>query len=229
MTCSMNTELASYALGSLSSVDHARVQHHLADCQACRDELADIAGVLGLLRRIKTDQVGTPPADRPGDPAPPADTRPMARSRRTSLVAGLAVLLLVTAIVVAARPMLGGGQPAQLSSARTWTATDPISKISADAQLARQPWGTSIRLQLQNLPPRLTCRLVVRAVDGSQQTIGTWRSGYAHSVSVPASTAYGSRTIAALDVVADQGRRLISLSPPRSANPSPNEMNREPQ
>lgn len=99
MTCSMNTELASYALGSLSSADHALVQQHLADCLACRDELADIAGVLGLLRRVAANQVGLPPAGRPATLTPPADTRPEAGWSRRSAPVGVAVLLRIGAIL----------------------------------------------------------------------------------------------------------------------------------
>lgn len=44
-------ELGSYLVGSISPADRARLVRHIASCDQCRDELAGLAGLPGLLRR----------------------------------------------------------------------------------------------------------------------------------------------------------------------------------
>jgi predicted anti-sigma-YlaC factor YlaD len=105
MTCAMNMELASYALGSLAIAEHARVQQHVARCQACRDELADLAGVIGVLRRITTDQIDSLPGQL-SEHLPPTDRRPRASLRQANVAVGVAVgvamLALLAMVAVAA-------------------------------------------------------------------------------------------------------------------------------
>ncbi len=44
-------ELGAYLLGAISPQDRARLVRHLASCPACRDELAALGTLPGLLRR----------------------------------------------------------------------------------------------------------------------------------------------------------------------------------
>src|SRR5690349_22692256 len=51
-TCaSVRSQLGVYLTGSILPADRAVVVRHLASCPACRSELADLAGLPGLLRR----------------------------------------------------------------------------------------------------------------------------------------------------------------------------------
>jgi anti-sigma factor RsiW len=58
-------ELGAYLVGAISPADRATLVRHLASCQRCRDELADLAGLPGLLRRA---------ADTPARPDEPGRT-----------------------------------------------------------------------------------------------------------------------------------------------------------
>ena len=49
-------ELGAYVLGALAPADRSMLDQHLTSCQRCREELAALAGLPALLRRI-------PPAD----------------------------------------------------------------------------------------------------------------------------------------------------------------------
>jgi len=103
----MNTELASYALGSLPIAEHARVQQHVADCPACRDELADLAGVIGVLRRITKEQIDSLP-DQLSDQLSPTDRRPRESRRHANAAAGVAVgVAVLVLLAVAAVAALG--------------------------------------------------------------------------------------------------------------------------
>jgi anti-sigma factor RsiW len=55
-------ELGAYLVGSISARDRARLVRHLESCERCRDELAGLAALPGLLHRLS----GVPPSDSAG-------------------------------------------------------------------------------------------------------------------------------------------------------------------
>ena len=60
MTCPLSLSLGAYALGSLTGREREDVAAHLRDCTQCRDELADMAGVVGLLHRLSVPSEADP-------------------------------------------------------------------------------------------------------------------------------------------------------------------------
>lgn len=62
-------ELGVYVLGGLSVADRARVTAHLPSCPRCRDEVAGLAALPGLLRKLPAAAV----AQLIRDSSPPAD------------------------------------------------------------------------------------------------------------------------------------------------------------
>ena len=65
-------ELGVYVLGTIAPADRAMVDRHLASCPRCREEVAGLAGLPALLRKVPIDAVmqlpGEPPHDPPGPP-----------------------------------------------------------------------------------------------------------------------------------------------------------------
>jgi len=74
-TCaSVRSQLGVYLTGSILPADRAVVVRHLASCAACRSELADLAGLPGLLRRPACQDAAQVPGqdrDRPPLGNPP--------------------------------------------------------------------------------------------------------------------------------------------------------------
>lgn len=52
MRCTQTVESGAYVLGALPPAERAAYQRHLAGCPACRDEVAELAGLPGLLGRL---------------------------------------------------------------------------------------------------------------------------------------------------------------------------------
>jgi predicted anti-sigma-YlaC factor YlaD len=48
--------LGVYLLGAIGPADRAQVDAHLAGCRECRDEIAGLAGLPGLLSRVIADE-----------------------------------------------------------------------------------------------------------------------------------------------------------------------------
>jgi anti-sigma factor RsiW len=230
MTCPLSLSLGAYALGSLTGRERQDVAAHLLDCTDCRDELAGMAGVVGLLHRLS---VASEPAP---DPSPPrtgavasAHTAERAHRRRPKILVVAVTAVIALAITGLLTGSLTGLVRGDRTSSRdvalsaTWSARDPASGVAASASMQPEQWGTSVQLRLTHLPARLECRLVVTRTNGSGQTIGTWRSGYRGSVTVPAATAVSRADIATLDVVTTSGDRLVRLVPGSQTSAPPDQ------
>jgi anti-sigma factor RsiW len=148
--------LALYVLGAIELADRDVVERHLADCADCRDEVAGLAGLPALLRRVSVEEAtaiangGTERGRIP--PSGPALNSMMARSyrqrrrrTRTWAAAAAAAGLVAGAAVIAGwqatRPP--AHQPA--AAAPGWTDTSRAAsqqtRATATVRYAATGWG----------------------------------------------------------------------------------------
>src|SRR5262245_64371451 len=71
--------LGAYVLGALDPSERAAVDAHLSRCPSCRDELAELAAMPGLLSRVRLEDVIEPEST----PSPAATDRLIGRIRST--------------------------------------------------------------------------------------------------------------------------------------------------
>ncbi len=99
---------AAYVLGALSAADRTDYEAHLAECPSCRDAVAALAGMPGLLAKVPYDEVlGLEPPEG-GWPEPPASLMPElpagesapATARRTARRGWLVGVAAAAALVV---------------------------------------------------------------------------------------------------------------------------------
>jgi predicted lipoprotein with Yx(FWY)xxD motif len=114
--------LGVYVTGAIAPADRAALVRHLASCQRCRDELAGLAALPGLLRRLPARAAAQPPGA--GAAAPGRDSgeallgRVLSRMavrrrrRRWALATAAAVLAAAAAAGWALRPGLPPPGPA---------------------------------------------------------------------------------------------------------------------
>ncbi|MFY9927037.1 MAG: zf-HC2 domain-containing protein, partial [Streptosporangiaceae bacterium] len=57
----IRSQLGVYVIGAISPEDRAVVVRHLAACEPCREELAGLAALPGLLRRPSARDAAQPP------------------------------------------------------------------------------------------------------------------------------------------------------------------------
>jgi hypothetical protein len=68
MTCIRPVDAGAYVLGALAPADRASYERHLATCAECRDEVADLAVLPGLLSRLDAETAVA--LAQPAEPAP---------------------------------------------------------------------------------------------------------------------------------------------------------------
>lgn len=217
--------LGVYVLGAIDPVDRALVEAHLAECAACRDELAGLAGLPALLSRVTPEEV-----ERTVEPADPGLLEPLLarvaaerrRSRLRLLVAAAAVLVLLAGVlsgVVALRDTRSAPTPRVASPSATFSATGKASQVSARVEVFPRAWGTSVSLRLSGVAPYTTCQLIAVGQDGRRDVAASWRATYSGGASVTGATALNPRDIARFDVMTHDGQRLVTV--PTHARPAP--------
>lgn len=201
--------LGAYVLGALDAAERTDVERHLAECAPCRDELAELAGLPGLLGKVPEEEL----ADAPR-PAPALLERTLRRLRarrirvRRALGAVAAALVLVAGGVVAAVTVGGGGAAV--------TASATHGPVHASAALTPHDWGTAIELTVSGVPSGDHCRMEVAASDGSHETIGSWRAGYHGDgeIRVHASTDISRADLRTVSISNAEGTGLVTIPIP---------------
>ena len=225
--------LGVYVLGAIDPAERAMVDLHLSTCPECREELAGLAGLPALLRRIPVgeaqqlaeDDLGEPPgAGLPGAEVPSEEmlrsllartTRVRQARRWRGLAAAAAVVLVAGAAGAAGWNALhhaGGGAgsavPAHFTSA---TATNPATHVAATVRYAAQGWGTVLDTQVKNVPTGARCQLVVTDSSGHTTVVGGWTTSYDEgSVWYPGSAPVARDSVRSFQITS-QGKVLVTV------------------
>src|SRR5690349_2902901 len=147
MTCEMLDYVAAYVLDALEPDESARLQRHLATCDICRAELANVEWIPKLLPLVELDDLerleDTAPEPEPAAPPPALLDRLIAdathemrgpRGRRTAALVGAAALLLGAGGLAAVNDLPSTGAH-HAKPAATAEATDPRTHVSAQVTL----------------------------------------------------------------------------------------------
>ncbi len=197
--------LGVYVLGAAEPAERALVRMHLAWCRDCREELAALAGLPGLLRRVpaaEADKVFSTEAERGSQADPlPAATLPQllartARTRRTRR--WLALAATAVAVVLAAGGGVTAGEmtadhavppPGPAASAwKTVSARSDVALASATVAYAPAAWGTNLKVRVIGVAPGTVCLLWVTGSGGQKRIAGGWTMVSGQYGWIPAST-----------------------------------------
>lgn len=205
--------LGAYVLGGLDQADLREVHHHLPTCATCRDELAALAVLPGLMRRRRDDDE---PASTPA--APPLllpallrqvdaeRRRDRRRTRGRLAVAAVTVAALTAgAGVVLSRDASSGSQVSFALTAGSAT--------SGQASLLAKPWGTAITVDLAGLPR--TGRFVLRTTsrDGTTEQAATWAATANGVARVVGATSINTVDVTEVAVLRPSGQPVAVATP----------------
>ncbi|MEO3923851.1 zf-HC2 domain-containing protein [Micromonosporaceae bacterium B7E4] len=188
--CEYAHDDGAYVLGALSPAERAAYERHLAGCPACREAVAEIAVLPGLLGRLDPaglEEIATAPST--GERLPKlldeARARRHRERRRGRLrTGGLALVAAALAAVLGfgiAVPVVGDRNPGTDVEVRM-VAMQPVRgnvPVSAEIGFDGTRWGTVITMRCQYAKTRdytkaYTFRLVAHGPNGETEQIGSW-------------------------------------------------------
>jgi Putative zinc-finger len=227
--------LGVYVLGAIDPAERAQVDEHLATCADCREELASLAGLPALLRRVPTAEAERLAVADQADPADPAAAEPSAdemlpsllartaqtrrvrRWRELAAAAAVAVLALgagaagATALASGSSP---SGTHAQAAAKHTWhtvSGVDSVTGAILTVKYASMPWGTTMTAHVSGIPAGTVCQFVVTDNHGHHFVVGGWRVDYRGGpVWYPASTSLPDASLGSFQVTAG-GKVMASV------------------
>lgn len=215
-TCAqLRLALGVYVLGSIDPAERALVDRHLAECDSCRDEVASLAGIPGLLGRLTEPEVAVL-ADPPADDGKLLDrilttaaaSHRRARRRRV-LAAAAAIVLLATGIGTGAKVLISDRTtPPPAATVQLSTTAGPMT---VRAGLTAKGWGTMVDLRLTGVPGGHRCRVVAVNRDGSTEIAASYTSTYTGTMSVSGATGFPLTDITEVRINDAAGKTLIAM------------------
>lgn len=207
---------AAYVLGALAPSERREFESHLATCDRCRDAVAELGGLPGILGRVDRDRAHALLVEEAA--APPVDLvdrilerrrRTRAR-RRTLVVAGIAaaaaVVATVSGVTLATAP----------STEQVVFASNADIPLTADATLTSVGWGTRIDLDCRYSATAAaggatwTYTMWVIGDDGSAEQVSSWNAAAGSTAHVSAATSLARDDIEALEIRSPAGDPLLT-------------------
>lgn len=192
------------------------VTQHLADCPGCREDLAELLPLPGLLGVVDASELAD---DEAGELllhrmlAEAARRRRRSRARTTALVAAAVAALLV--VVPLARAVLDrppAPPPAVALSPVVHRATNPATGVSAAVRLTAAGGGSTVQVEVQGVEEGTRCQLRVVKADGSWSEAATWSARYRGSATLRVDVALPpERIIRVVLFDVDDGQRLVAV------------------
>jgi predicted anti-sigma-YlaC factor YlaD len=212
-------DLGVYLLGAIEPAQRALVGHHLAVCPQCRAELAGLAGLPSLLRRVPVAEALQLAPDAalavPGLPPTALAGRLSGIRRRrwcltaaAALIAGFAAASGLQALHAAA-----AGPPA--AAAPRWAVTaqgaNRVTGIWAAVRYTTVPWGTEMEVQITGAAAGTRCQLLVTGPRGQDVAAGGWTIAAGHQAAwYPASVPFHAAGLRGFAVTAG-GKVLVTV------------------
>jgi hypothetical protein len=235
MRCDHEHDDGAYVLGALSPAERAAYERHLATCSFCREAVADIAVLPGLLGRLDPadfakllDPTLSPPAPAPSrmpDLVTAAQsTRRKERKKTRVRVLSTALAAAVVALVVGVGAVfwMDTGKPAAPVAgpmvAMSVVATDEVP-VSAKVNVTGMSGGTRVNLvctytdKTPDTKP-YTIWLKAEGPDGETDTLGSWVAAPGKEFSMTGVTHLVGAALSRLVLVRNDGKVLLAYDVP---------------
>ncbi len=208
--------LGVYVVGAIEPADRALVDEHVSQCQACRDELAGLAGLPAMLGRIplaEAEQIAAAGASFAEIEEPPAEMlnallRRVWLKRRArmwrAVAAAAAVAVVATSSAIAAVELAA-------PSSTVVSATSAVTHVGMVVDYSSVSWGSAMRVRVTGVSPGTACKFWVVGKNG-RLLAGSWtaRSSYYQAPWYSASAQLTASSVRSFQLTAD-GKVLVSI------------------
>ena len=207
--------LGVYVLGAIDPAERAQVDEHLATCPECREELASLAGLPAMLRKVpvvEAERLAAAEEDPEltGMPSPEMLTSLLGRTanvRRIRRWRGLAAAAAVALVAVAGGAAVtnalepGGSGATGHTHVTSWQQTSGSGPAGAHltVRYRHKSWGTEMEVNVTGLRPGSVCEFQVTDKAGGKSVVGSWVLWQGNAW-YPASTWLGEDDLSAFQV-----------------------------
>jgi anti-sigma factor RsiW len=225
-------QLSAYVLGVLGEQEVRDVDQHIATCDPCRGELAELREMEQALGEVPPEAfIDGPPEG--GDLLLQRTLR-QARAERSgrdrrryaaigAVAAAAAGVLLYGGVLIGQNG--GSGPPQALpttpvstapSGVMVGSATDPVTKAGLTVQVTPAANWVRVNASVTGIPAGERCHLVVVAKDGSREVAGSWvvgaENGHGKAANLDGSAAMAPGDVASVLVEDSDGKKYVSAS-----------------
>ena len=215
--CEFAHDDGAYVLGALAPAERAAYERHLAGCADCRQAVAEIAVLPGLLGRLDPaglEQFLPAPAETSRMPALLDAARERRRRERsatrrryalTTLVAAALALLagFGTAALLPRQPTVPPGGDVRLVAMQPVSGSVPVH---AEIGLTATEWGTEVTMRCGydakvGYGKAYTFRLVAHGPDGATEQIGSWLAAPGDDLRISGATRFTDAELVRLELL----------------------------
>ncbi|MDM4722100.1 zf-HC2 domain-containing protein [Micromonospora sp. WMMA1363] len=224
--CEFAHDDGAYVLGALAPAERAAYERHLAGCVECRQAVAEIAVLPGLLGRL--DPAGLDQFLPPREESRVSDLLAAARERRrrersatrhrfalvTLAAAALALVVGIGAAAVLPGRVSGPDAGVRMVAMQPVAGTVPVH---AEIGLTGTEWGTEVSMRCGydgsvGYRKASAFRLVARSADGSTEQIGSWLAGPGDDLRITGATRFTDAELVRLELVRADGTPVLAYN-----------------
>jgi len=234
MRCEHEHDDGAYVLGALSPAERTAYERHLATCSFCREAVAEIAVLPGLLGRLDPADFAklldptllAPPSRRNRMPdlvTAAQSTRRKERKQTRVRVLSTALAAAIVALVVGVGAVFwmdsGRSGPAVAGPMVAMTAVAPEVPVSAQVRVTGLNAGTKVDLVcVYNTSARerdpYTVWLKAEGADGETDTMGSWVASPGKEFRMSGTTHFVGAGLSRLVLVRGDGKVLLAYDVP---------------
>jgi predicted anti-sigma-YlaC factor YlaD len=212
-------ELGVYLLGAVEAAQRALVDRHLAVCPRCRAELAGLAGLPSLLRRVPVGEALRLAPDAAAALVPSPSLTALARRvsgvRRRWRLTAVAAAVAGFAAAAGLHALYPAAGRAPAAAAPRWAVTADGANRGTGAWAAVRytplPWGTEMEVQVTGVAAGTRCQLMVTGSGGQDVAAGGWTIAAGHPAAwYPASVPFQAAAVRGF-VVSAGGKILVTV------------------
>lgn len=212
-------ELGVYLLGAVEPAQRAPVDRHLVSCPQCRAELAGLAGLPSLLRRVPVGEALRLAPDVAAALVPSPSLTGLARRvsgirRRRWCLTAAAASIAGFAAAAGLHAMYPAAARAPAAAAPRWAVTaDGANRVTgawAAVRYTPLPWGTELEVQVTGVAAGTRCELLVTGPRGQDVAAGGWTITAGQAAWYPASVPFHAASVRGF-VVSAGGKILVTV------------------